>query len=406
MRVAKRRIQKAGPSRRRVFLALSWYEMPQMIGILRYAYERQWTLGYWDAGQPYCIERFRPDGILCQLHKGTPDLIAAASAAKTPKVSLGDFYVAALRMPLAREDHAATGSLAAAHLVERGFRRLVYVGGGPESPFLAGFKRVADQHNCELITVFLRHDPAIAHAVGEDLPHHSLHIHDELSPRRQEWAGDYFASCPKPAGVFADHFVWASEIIEGCVAAGILVPEQIAMVSYSVNEHEGEYFAVPTTIVVPDCEKQAYQAAALLDRMMDGERVKSDFYMPIPPKCIIPRDSTLVHAANDIAVARATRYIMQNLHRANLSAIQVCARTGTPSSTLYRMFTKQIRMPIADYIETLRIKEATQLLDTTSRTATDIAAHCGFSELKHFRRALRRQTSMAPDAYRTRHRNG
>ena len=399
MRTAPFKRPKRRP--RRVLLAFVWYEFPHLEGIYRYVREAGWTLSRCMPGETHAIRTFKPHGILCQLHGSAPDMVQEVKASTAPKVELITFLNDP-RIPAVVADVETEGRRAAEHLVERGFKHLVFVGMtrdlGRTAPRYQGFNAVAARAGCDVITIDTR-DSAIRHQTGEDR-HHSRLIHDECSVRRRRWIGRYFASVPKPAGVFAEHSVWGSDIIEGCIEADIPVPEQVAVVTVVDMEHEGEMFAVPATVIVPDYETQAYQAAALLDRMMRGEQVGPNTIVRIPPKSLVIRESTMVRAVDDIEVARAVALIMRSLHDQSLTASRVVQMTGISRRTLYRDFVRHMGDPIARYIRRLRVKDASVLLETTARSVTAIADECGFSDIRQFCSALVRETGMTPSAYR------
>lgn len=403
----------ARTGRRRVLLAMSWHEHSQIEGISRYAAKAGWILRHWNGQQHAGIHEFKPHGVIYQLHQdANREMLASLSRMHQPMVDMYHFawptdfshqydFRSSRAVSRVYMDIKAMGAMAAEHLAERGFSRLVYVGGASEWPSYQGFMHAATKRHCELIP-FFNTDPDIARQIYGEQPHATLY-HDEWSLSRQKWAGRTFANLPKPVGVFADNDVWASDIIDGCLAARMLVPEQIAVVAAADADCQGACFSVPTTVIVPDFEHHGYQAAALLDRLMNSDSPPSTVRILIPPKRIVQRESTLIQASENLRVARAISYILRNLHRNSLSSVEVCAHSGASVTSLYRAFSQHLGMPVADYIEKLRLKEATGLLETTGMTASAIAEQCGFSELRHFRKALCRATRMTPSAYRRRH---
>ena len=378
----------------KVLLAFAWHEPGHMEGIYRYARKAGWILSRWQPGQPSPMRGFAPHGILCQLHSSVPDMLEGVRAAGIPCVSLVEDGSHAY--PVVGSDNAAEGRLAAGHLLERGFTHLVYMGGFNDCH--KGFRDAARKAGVQLTEADLA-SSAVRHATGEDRPHSGI-IHDECSLLRRKWAVDFLAPLPKPVGVFCDYLIWASDIIEGCVEADILVPEHVAVVTAVDVPSEGEACAVPATVVAPDYQTQAYQAAQMLDQMMRGQRIAPKTVVRVPPLPVVVRDSTQVRAVANTDVARAVACIMRSFRDGNLSAKQVVREIGVSRRTLYREFIRHLGEPIAKYIERIRLKEATALLETTMLTAGAIAEQCGFSDLRRFCRVLKRVTGMAPRAYR------
>ena len=59
------------------------------------------------------------------------------------------------------------------------------------------------------------------------------------------------------------------------------------------------------------------------------------------------------------------------------------------------------RAPV-EHVQTLRIEEAKQLLETTDMSLEDVAAEVGYSEASSFRHVFRRLVGMTASAYRRR----
>lgn len=56
-----------------------------------------------------------------------------------------------------------------------------------------------------------------------------------------------------------------------------------------------------------------------------------------------------------------------------------------------------------EYVQTLRIEEAKQLLETTDQPLDDIAAEVGYGEPSAFRHLFRKLVGVTPSAYRRRY---
>jgi transcriptional regulator GlxA family with amidase domain len=67
-----------------------------------------------------------------------------------------------------------------------------------------------------------------------------------------------------------------------------------------------------------------------------------------------------------------------------------------------RAFRRDVGVTPAAYVEAVRVERATQMLQTTSAGAEQIAAACGFGTVETFRRAFRRRMGVTPGEYRDR----
>jgi transcriptional regulator GlxA family with amidase domain len=75
-------------------------------------------------------------------------------------------------------------------------------------------------------------------------------------------------------------------------------------------------------------------------------------------------------------------------------------RSGLTERSLLRRFRKATGQSPVDYIQTLRIEEAKQMLETTDMAIDDIAAEVGYTETSSFRNAFRRYVGMPASTYR------
>ena len=75
-------------------------------------------------------------------------------------------------------------------------------------------------------------------------------------------------------------------------------------------------------------------------------------------------------------------------------------RSGMTERGFHRRFKKATGQAPGDYIQTLRVEEAKQLLETSAITIDEIAAEVGYSEPSSFRSAFRKRVGISASAYR------
>lgn len=83
-----------------------------------------------------------------------------------------------------------------------------------------------------------------------------------------------------------------------------------------------------------------------------------------------------------------------------LSAEKLAAVAGLSIPQFNRRFRKILRLSPMDYVFSLRIQRAQQLLSTTRRSIGDIAAATGFYDQSHFTKRFKQVTGMTPLGYR------
>jgi transcriptional regulator GlxA family with amidase domain len=103
----------------------------------------------------------------------------------------------------------------------------------------------------------------------------------------------------------------------------------------------------------------------------------------------------------DAPVAAAQAWAAENYHRPNPVA-GMAAVAGLPERTFKRRFLAATGYTPLDYVQTLRVEEAKQLLETTRLPTDAVAAEIGYEEPAFFRRLFKRRTGVTPGRYRRR----
>ncbi len=76
--------------------------------------------------------------------------------------------------------------------------------------------------------------------------------------------------------------------------------------------------------------------------------------------------------------------------------------SGLPERSFKRRFAKATGMSPIEYVHTLRLEEAKQILETTEDPVEAVANEVGYEDGSFFRRLFRRQVGIAPAEYRKR----
>jgi transcriptional regulator GlxA family with amidase domain len=118
------------------------------------------------------------------------------------------------------------------------------------------------------------------------------------------------------------------------------------------------------------------------------------------------RDGQLPYASmaqnvdhGDAVVLRSQSWLAQNYERADLIA-ELVRNSGLPKRTFDRRFRAATGYSPLAYVQTLRIEEAKQLLETSVTPVEDVAREVGYEDAASFRRLFRRQAGMTPGDYR------
>ncbi len=102
---------------------------------------------------------------------------------------------------------------------------------------------------------------------------------------------------------------------------------------------------------------------------------------------------------DDQLIAEAQVWAARNYHRSSpVTAMAVMAQMTERG--FLRRFRKATGQAPADYVQTLRVEEAKQLLETTAMSIEEISAEIGYTEPSSFRSAFRKRVGTSASAYR------
>jgi LacI family transcriptional regulator len=205
---------------------------------------------------------------------------------------------------------------------------------------------------------------------------------------------------PKPLAVFCYNDGVAADIMDACGEAGLLVPEAVAVMGVDNDTVLCESVRVPLSSVCHDLEGMAYQAAALLDRLMAGKKAPTKV-LRVKPKGIVTRRSTDIVAMENLQVARALRFIQDHYANSQLGVKDIVAATSLSRRDLEKAFRKELARTINQEVIRVRIERVKTLLTTTSMKAVEISAITGFSRTNHFFRSFRQMVGQSPKVYRS-----
>lgn len=107
-----------------------------------------------------------------------------------------------------------------------------------------------------------------------------------------------------------------------------------------------------------------------------------------------------ITSAEEIFIEKIISVIEENLQNATFSSDVLATEMGMSNSSLYRRLKGLTGYSTAEFIRSIRIKRAAQLLADKNRTISEIAYDVGFNDVKHFRTVFQKQFSCSPSEYR------
>ena len=322
------------------------------------------------------------DGILSR--PTDPALARRLKRMKVPVVDLNDLYDN-LGLPWVGSNHQAIGRLGASHFVDRGFRHFAFCGFSDElwaAQRREGFRAVVEKENLSILAY--------------ESPWHGSNV--SRWDLEIEQIGKWLASLPKPIGVMACNDARALHLLDACQLAGILVPEEVAVVGVDNEEIFCELCNPALSSVAPDAERIGYQAADLLDRLMSGQS-PSPLRISIDPVRVVTRRSSDTLAIKDKTVAGAIRFINdQALHGCTVTDVVKSVRTSR--SFLERRFRQLLKRSPQAEIRRIQVSRIKQLLTETDYTLERISELSGFEHPEYMSVVFKRLLGQTPGQYR------
>jgi len=276
------------------------------------------------------------------------------------------------------------GVLAAEHLLERGFKHFAY----------CGFETLAWSVH--------RHSSFMEHIQKAGFPadHFFCSVKHISSPseKQRKRLSDWLISLPKPTGIMACNDDMGRSILEACKSAQIPVPEQIAVVGVDDDPLICELTDPPLSSVALHSEKAGYEAAELLDRLMQGEKMKGQI-IPHAPSHVVSRQSTDTLAVEDPDVARALVFIRSHF-KESLSVEDVSSEVAVSSRNLYTKFMAALGHSVHKEIQKVRIGHICTLLAETDLSIQQITMDMEFTGIEHIARYFYKEKGMTLREFR------
>jgi LacI family transcriptional regulator len=219
--------------------------------------------------------------------------------------------------------------------------------------------------------------------------------------RMRRWLERHLRNAPKPLAVLATNDYDASSVEDVCRAAGLAVPEEVAILGIDDNELVCLNQPVPLSSIAHDLVRVGYEGAALLDRLIDGKKPPQNPIL-IPPTEVVQRQSTDLTAVNVPSVRLAMRFMKDNLSR-SFGIVEVAAAAGVSRSTLDRLFLQHLNRSVHSEMQRIRLETVKRLLMHTNLVLADIAQQTGFCHAQYLNKLFRSSESMTPRAYRKRY---
>lgn len=302
------------------------------------------------------------------------DAVAAQIvAARLPTVLFnpGDKYLRPSH-PLSRccrteSDSAAIGKLAARFFLSKPFPYFAFVG------------------EATGINWSVRRQTAFANALAESgkvchqypLPPRSACGWDTERPLLCRW----LKRLPKPVSIFAANDYRARQVLDACLVTNISVPYEAAVLGVNNDELICETSIPQLSSIALDAEKAGYEAARMLDALMQRQ-IKEPQVIAYGPSGVIARASTDALHVKDRLVVRALEFIRIN-NGLTIRVSDVAQHLGVSNRWLEMRFSESLGHAVREEIQRARMMAVQAMLQETDLPFATISKRCGFAHPNH-----------------------
>ena len=350
---------------------------------------RPWSVYFAEQGRgdgpPVWLKNWKGDGIIARVENEVIAKVVSSLDVPTVDMSAGRLLP---RLPCFEIDENAVGRMAAEHFVERGFKHFAYCG---DARFIwsahrgNGFKKALAEMG----------HPQVHEYNGP--PGGGPGADDEMQSIRA-----WLMELPKPVAVFCCYDLRGRIVLDTCRNCALPVPDRVAVLSVDNDELLCSLAHPPLSSIIPNAVRTGYDAAALLARMMEGEKVDSATHV-VPPTGVVTRQSTDVLAVEDSHVARAVQYIREH------ACEGICVDDVVTSSALSRRllegrFKKFLGRSPHEEITRVQILRVKDLLAHTDLPLTEVADRTGFRYVEYLSAVFKQKVGVPPGKYRLEHR--
>ena len=285
-------------------------------------------------------------------------------------------------------DFRKTGELGAEHLLGRGLRNFGHL----------GFSRDIDaraQHDGFNEAIEAAGFSCRSHKFSRTSVERNAAGWEQFVSEVEAW----IATWELPIGVLVCNDLFARYLVDICQSRGLHISQDVSIVSTANEPLICESPSPTLTSIDMGFDQIGYRAAAMLDRLMNGEEIAPAEEL-VRPVALVPRDSTDLYAANDPLVSKALRFIAENSHR-RIEVRDVVQAAATNRRGLERKFRESLGRTIAGEITRLRLERAKRRMAETDVPMKDIAIDAGFRNADHFYKVFIRVEGVSPSVYRS-----
>ncbi len=209
---------------------------------------------------------------------------------------------------------------------------------------------------------------------------------------------DWLAALDGPVGLMTCADDCSQYVVEACKIADIQIPDQVSILGVDNDDMVCDLSDPPLSSISLDFVSAGYEAAELLDQLIEGQ-TPSQTCITVRPSHVEIRASTDVLTVDDPDVAAAVRFIRQHANQL-IQIADVVEHVTCCQRMLHEKFVKTLGRTVHQEIKRARIERIAAMLRETDLPITQIAMKLGYFSVNHISRYFKQATGTNPLAYR------
>lgn len=317
--------------------------------------------------------KFQGDGVILRAtHAGLAQSIARRGL---PAVNVSWLGKHTSAIPQVVSDGRGCVVLSVEHLQEKGYEQIAYLGPDPRLGYSDTVQREYER-----------------------LTGSQLSFQPEAQIARERSVVKWLDGLPRPVGIVAWNATESKRILDACLELGLHIPHDVGIVCIEHDHLIASMSETPLTSVDQDPLSVGYEAARLLDALMNGEPAPDEPIL-IRPQGVICRQSTESATTSDEVVKRALEFIQHSFTKP-IRVGDICGKLDISRRQLEHRFRLAINSTPANEIRRARLANVKRLLVETSLSLDKIAVMSGYDYSEVMTRAFKQAFGKTPGEFR------
>lgn len=205
----------------------------------------------------------------------------------------------------------------------------------------------------------------------------------------------------RPTVLFCSNDMVAMKVDVEARRLGLDIPADLSILGVDDEELLCELATPSLSSVRLNCEQIGYEAAALLDRLLEtpGYGDGTISVRRIAPGDVVERESTTLVLEQDPMVAQAVQMIRRDVHK-GINVTDIVDALPVSRRCLEQRFKRARGRTLLDELQQERLRQACGLLRSTDLTMERICQECGFYSVQRFFIQFRRHYGTTPGLWR------